>query len=53
MKRLTITLPDDLHVWLKDRAAQEQRTISNYLRVLAEAARQKEEHESTDQSARN
>ena len=46
MKRITITLPDDLARWLRIRAAKDDRSVSGWVaQLLAEARRRDDGYE--------
>ena len=46
MKRVTITLPDDLARWLRVRAAEDDRSVSRWVAdLLAEMRRREDEYE--------
>ena len=43
MKNLTITLPEDLDRWLRDRAAENERSVSNWVAELLDGMRRQED----------
>ena len=43
MKNVTITLPEDLDRWLRDRAAENERSVSNWVAELLDRMRRQED----------
>ena len=43
MKNVTITLPEDLDRWLRDRAAENERSVSNWVAELLDGMRRQED----------
>ena len=43
MKNITITLPEDVAVWVRVRAAQSERSVSRWLAELIEGMRSQED----------
>ena len=43
MKNVTISLPEDLDRWLRDRAAENERSVSNWVAELLDEIRRQED----------
>ena len=45
VKKITITVPEDVARWLQDKAAEADRSVSSWIRELLERTRREDEYE--------
>ncbi len=45
VKKITIRVPEDVARWLKDKAAEADRSVSSWIRELLERTRREDEYE--------